>query len=79
MPESRPTASATNLPPGWTWFCVRLPDGRCHRFAQAADAAAAVLLRRAWEIWSPARAGPDGRFLAPGLVVEPEPVGVRPW
>ncbi|MFD2780199.1 hypothetical protein ACFS32_02645 [Novosphingobium pokkalii] len=31
------------------------------------------------EIWSPARAGPDGRFLAPGLVVEPEPVGITPW
>jgi hypothetical protein len=27
---------------------------------------------------SPARAGPDGRFLAPGLVVEPEPVGITP-
>jgi hypothetical protein len=64
MPDSPP------LPPGWSWFEAILPDGRRHRFALAHDTPMPALHTRAWQIWSPARAGSDGRFLAPGLSVE---------
>jgi hypothetical protein len=57
------------LPPGWAWFRAALPDGRTHCFGYARDATAPMLARRAWQIWSPARAGPDGCWLTPGLVV----------
>ncbi len=52
------------LPAGWIAYTatVRYSDG-------PADAADAQLNSRAWGIWSPARFGPDGRFLDPTLTV----------
>jgi len=59
------------LPPGWIWYRACLPDGRSHCFAHPADTPAAVLRTRAWQVWSPARAGRDGGFCAAGLTVAP--------
>lgn len=75
MSVSNRAQPCLRLPPGWAWFCASLPDGRQHRFGYAANADAGALLRRAWEIWSPARTGPDGRFLAAGLAVAPDRAG----
>jgi hypothetical protein len=79
MTDSPAASPKPLLPPGWVWYRASLPDGRNHRFAHAAMADQAALCARAWAIWSPARAGADGRFLAPGLRVAAEPrASVRP-
>ncbi|WP_179505727.1 MULTISPECIES: hypothetical protein [unclassified Sphingomonas] len=70
MADSSVPSRPPSLPPGWIWYDARLPDGREHRFAHAVSDDHAALLARAWAIWSPARAGRDGRFLAPGLLVQ---------
>jgi len=62
------------LPMGWIPYeaTVRYSDGTIraqHTFHAPADATDAELKGRAWSIWSPARAGMDGRFLDPTLTV----------
>lgn len=62
------------LPAGWIAYTatVRYSDGSIraqHTFFYPADATDAQLKSRAWGIWSPARFGPDGRFLDPTLTV----------
>lgn len=70
MAADSPSLDPALLPPGWAWARAHLPDGRSHCFGYSREADASDLLARAWHIWSPARAGPHGRFLTPGLRVD---------
>lgn len=66
---------ATAIPAGWIACIatVRFTDGTVraqHTFYLPAGSTNEQLIYRAWQIWSPARAGSDGRFVDPTLTVE---------